>query len=73
MVNVTFKYGTDGTIERSFNEGTTVEQALRAGIRAGLGIPESVSVVVDGITKDTSYILQDCDEVVFETAPAQKA
>lgn len=72
-MNITFNYGPDGSLARTFPEGTTVAGALNQGIRAGLGVPENVSVIVDGVTRDTSYVLQDGDDIVFETAPAQKA
>lgn len=74
MITVTFCYGPEGALTRQIESGTTVSQALEAGVRGGLGVPENVSVIVDGVTKTLNYVLGlDGEEILFETAPASKA
>jgi molybdopterin converting factor small subunit len=73
-VNAILKYGLTTSIDVDVSEGTTIAAIRRNPTYSiQLRLPENVVAVVNGLTVDNNYTLEDGDEVVFERQAATKA
>ncbi len=74
MNSVTFRYGSTRELTRDISPNSTLRDILSdPSIKAGLGLPENVSAVVDGRTLGSHDRFNDGDVVTFEKQAAAKA
>lgn len=74
MINVTIKYGLTRSVSTEVPVGTTARDLIRdPNIRASLGNPENVKIVIDGETVPDRTTLSNNDVIVLEKQASQKA
>lgn len=72
-INVTIKYGLRSALTLAFPAETTVGGVLADNrVRSGLGLPESFTQTIDGVTVGSTYALKDGDELVIEKSACEK-